>query len=250
MTAGAIPKRAMVLGAGLGKRMRPLTDRMPKPLVEVAGRTLIDRVLDRFAAIGVRDVVVNLHYHADKLERHLARRDDMRVRFSHEPELLETGGGVRKALPLLGAEPFFVANADVLWLDGAQSALARLACAWKDSDMDALLLLTRAATAFGYEGRGDFFLDPLGRVRRRRGHEVAPFVFAGVQILHPRLFDGAPDGAFSLNLLFDRALEAGRLWAIAHDGLWFHVGTPESVAATEAALGYAPARPRSAAGAT
>lgn len=242
----AMPRRAMALAAGLGKRMRPLTETIPKPMVEVAGRALIDHVLDRFAAVGVKQVVVNLHYHRAVLEAHLKTRRDLDIVLSPETELLETGGGVKNALKLLGADPFFVANADVLWFDGATSALARLAQAWNGKEMDALLLLQRAVTAHGYDGAGDFFLDPLGRVTRRRGQLVAPFVFAGVQILHPRLFKTAPAGAFSLNVLYNQAEEAGRLWGVAHDGLWFHVGTPDSIAATEAELGYVSAgtRPR------
>jgi MurNAc alpha-1-phosphate uridylyltransferase len=232
------PQRAMVLAAGLGKRMRPLTDTVPKPMVEVAGRALIDHVLDRFAAIDMRDIVVNLHHLRAKLEAHLASRRDMRITLSTETELLETGGGVTKALPLLGDAPFYAANADVLWYDGATPALARLRQAWDDEKMDALLLLQRTVTAHGYDGSGDYFLDPLGRAKRRRGNAVAPYVFAGVQILHPRLFKDAPSGPFSLNRLYDRAEEAGRLFGVAHDGLWFHVGTPDSIGATEAELGY------------
>ena len=234
----AMPKRAMVLAAGLGKRMRPLTDTIPKPMVEVAGQALIDHVLDRFAAVGVRDIVVNLHYLRAKLEAHLAARRDMRITLSPESELLETGGGVTKALPLLGGDAFFAANADMLWYDGATPALGRLAEMWNEEKMDALLLMQRTVTAHGYEGQGDYFLDPIGRGKRRRGQAVAPYVFAGVQILHPRLFKDAPQGAFSLNRLYDRAEEAGRLFGVAHDGLWFHVGTPESIAATEAELDY------------
>lgn len=233
-----VPKRGMVLAAGLGKRMRPLTDTLPKPMIEVAGRALIDHVFDRFATIGVRDLVVNLHHLRAKLEAHLATRQDMRITLSPETELLETGGGVTKALPLLGNDPFFAANADVLWYDGATPALARLAQAWDDEKMDALLLLQRTVTAHGYDGLGDYFLDPVGRAKRRRGNAVAPYVFAGVQILHPRLFKDGPKGPFSLNRLYDRAEEAGRLFGVAHDGLWFHVGTPDSIAATEVELGY------------
>jgi MurNAc alpha-1-phosphate uridylyltransferase len=232
------PQRAMVLAAGLGKRMRPLTDTIPKPMVEVAGRTLIDHVLDRFASVGVRDIVVNLHHLRAKLEAHLATRRDLRITLSPEHELLETGGGVTRALPLLGDAAFFAANADVLWYDGATPALARLAEMWDEDKMDALLLLQRTVTAHGYEGQGDYFLDPMGRARRRRGQAVAPYVFAGVQILHPRLFEDAPEGAFSLNRLYDRAEEAERLFGVAHDGLWFHVGTPDSIAATEEELDY------------
>jgi MurNAc alpha-1-phosphate uridylyltransferase len=238
-----MPKRAMVLAAGLGKRMRPLTDTVPKPMVAVAGQPLIDHVLDRFAAVGVRDIVVNLHHLRAKLEAHLAARRDMRITLSPEHELLETGGGVAKALPLLGDEAFFAANADMLWYDGATPALIRLGELWDEENMDALLLMQRTVTAHGYDGQGDYFLDPLGRAKRRRGQAVAPYVFAGVQILHPRLFKDAPQGAFSLNRLYDRAEEAERLYGVAHDGLWFHVGTPDSIAATEAELDYMPPAP-------
>lgn len=233
-----MPKRAMVLAAGLGKRMRPITDTIPKPMVEVAGQPLVDHVLDRFASVGVHDIVVNLHHLGHKLEAHLQRRRDMRITFSPETELLETGGGVTKALPLLGSGAFFAANADMLWFDGGTPALARLAEMWDEEKMDALLLLQRTVTAHGYDGAGDYFLDPLGRAKRRRGQAVAPYVFAGVQILHPRLFKEAPQGAFSLNRLYDRAEESERLYGVAHDGLWFHVGTPDSIAATEEELDY------------
>jgi len=232
------PQHAMVLAAGLGKRMRPLTDTLPKPLVRVAGRALIDHVFDRFAAIGMNEIVVNLHHHRPILEKHLKERRDLRFVLSPETELLETGGGVAKALSHLGSGPFFVSNADTLWFDGATPALARLAAAWDDDKMDALLLLQRTVGAHGYDGAGDFFMDPLGQATRRREELVAPFVFAGVQILHPRLFADAPQGKFSLNVLYDRAEAKGRLYGVSHDGLWFHVGTPESVTATEMELGY------------
>lgn len=230
----------MVLAAGLGKRMRPLTDNLPKPLVPVAGRTLLDRVLDRVEAAGIERAVINLHYFQDIMEAHLADRRSPRIELSPEPDLLETGGGVKNALPRLGREPFYVANADVLWLDGTSPALKRLARAWNDETMDALLLLHPTVTAIGYDGVGDYFADPLGRLHRRRGAELAPFIFAGVQIIHPRLFANAPDGAFSLNRLYDRAEEAGRLWGLRHDGLWFHVGTPQGLAETEALLADPP----------
>lgn len=239
------PAVAMILAAGLGKRMRPLTDTLPKPLVPVAGRTLIDRVLDRFEDAGISRIVVNLHYFRAALEAHLAARATPRIELSPETDLLETGGGVRHALGKLGPDPFYVANADVLWLDGKRPALRRLAAAWNDGAMDGLLLLQPTPTAFGYEGPGDYFCDPLGRLRRRHGNEVAPYIFAGVQILHPRLFSGAPSGAFSLNRLYDKAQAEGRLWGIIHDGRWFHVGTPEGLAETEEELGVP--RPRAAA---
>lgn len=229
------PHSAMALAAGLGLRMRPITDRLPKPLVPVLGRTMLDRTLDRFAEAKVARMVVNTHYLGSMIHDHLADRPDIVI--SDESDSLETGGGVAQALPLLGEQAFFVANSDIIWLNGATPALQRLAQAWDDGTMDALLLMQRTATAFGYDGAGDFFLDPLGLPRRRREREVAPLLFSGVQILHPRLFEGAPSGKFSLNVLYDRALAAGRLRGIVHDGEWYHVGTPQGLAEVEAVLG-------------
>jgi MurNAc alpha-1-phosphate uridylyltransferase len=232
----AVPERAMVLAAGLGERMRPLTDARPKPLVTLHGRTLIDSILDRIEAAGVAEAVVNLHYFGDMIRDHLKTRTRPRIVFSPEEARLETGGGVRRALPLLGPAPFFVINGDVCWLDGRTPALVRLAEAWDEATMDALLLLHPTAFAVGYEGRGDFMLDSEGEVRRRAEREIAPFVFAGIQILHPRLFDGAPDGPFSLNLLYDKAAANRRLRGLRHDGEWFHIGTPEGLLEVEDAL--------------
>ena len=226
-----MPSHAMVLAAGLGLRMRPLTLERPKPLIEVAGRTMLDRVLDHLDAAGIGSVVVNSHYKSEMISAHLAGRPS--VALSHEEVLLETGGGVAKALPLLGAEPFVVANSDIVWLDGATPALARLAAAWDGAAMDALLLFHETTAAFGYEGRGDFFLDSLGRPQRRGEREVAPYLFAGVQLLHPRLVRDVPAGPFSLNLLYDRALAARRLFAIVHDGEWYHIGTPDALPEAE-----------------
>lgn len=233
-----LPEAAMVLAAGLGKRMRPLTATRPKPLVEVAGRTLLDRALDHLRAAGVRRAVVNVHYLADRIEAHLARRSEgLDIAISDErAALLETGGGVAKALPLIDADPFFVINSDNMWVDGPVDTLRLLAQRWDEESMDALLLLVPLARATGYEGLGDFHMDPVGRLRRRNGLRVAPFVFSGIQILSKRLFADAPDGAFSLNRLYDRALEAGRLYGLVHPGLWFHVGTPGAVNETEALL--------------
>lgn len=231
---GTNPMRAMVLAAGLGTRMRPLTDKTPKALLSVGGRTLLDRALDRLDETGVEVAVVNLHHLGDRIERHLKGRQRPRIVFSDEREgLLETGGGVRKALPLLGTEPFFAVNADALWLNGAEDALGRLARRWDDAAMDALLLLHSTVDAYGYAGMGDFRLEPDGKVRRRPEQEVSPYLFAGIQILHPRLFHGSPGGAFSLNLLFGRAIDEERLYGIVHDGEWFHVGTPEGLADAE-----------------
>jgi MurNAc alpha-1-phosphate uridylyltransferase len=224
----------MVLAAGLGVRLRPITERLPKPLVAVHGRTMLDRVLGHLDMAGVPHRVINLHWHGEMIRRHVTGRPG--IEFSEEPELLETGGGVAKALPLLGSNPFFVCNADVVWRNGSIPALLRLAAAWDDERMDALLLMQPTATAFGYEGSGDYFLDADGRAIRRRPRQVSPFLFAGVQILHPRLFDGGPRGKFSLNLLYDRAQDAGRLFGIVHDGEWYHIGTPAALAAADQLL--------------
>jgi MurNAc alpha-1-phosphate uridylyltransferase len=225
----------MVLAAGLGTRLRPVTDAIPKPLVEINGRPLLDHALDRLTAAGVESVVVNVHYKARMLAEHLARLDHPRIELSEEAELLDTGGGVAQALPLLG-EAFFVVNGDVFWLDSKDSALFRLAGAFDPVAMDGVLLLQRTVTAIGYDGSGDYFLDPLGKPRRRREREVAPYLFAGIQLLHRRLFDAAPGRVFSLVRLFDRAEAAGRLSAIVHDGEWYHVGTPEGLALTRERL--------------
>ncbi|MCH8002327.1 MAG: nucleotidyltransferase family protein [Proteobacteria bacterium] len=231
-----MPQRAMVLAAGLGERMRPITDTLPKPLIELRGRTLLDSILDRVAAAGVPEAVINLHYLGEMIEARLVPRERPRVSFSHEETRLETGGGVRKALSLLGADAFFVINGDVCWLDGHTPALERLAAAWDDEEMDALLLLHPTAFAVGYAGVGDFVLAPDGRMRRRRESEVSPFVFTGIQILHPRLFEDAPEEPFSLNLIYDKAGAAERLWGLRHDGEWFHIGTPEGLRDVEDAL--------------
>ncbi len=216
----------MVLAAGLGLRMRPLTETVPKPLIMAGGRSMLDRVLDHLEAFGIEAVVVNSHYLGDRIAAHLSARAKPRTTLSAEETLLETGGGVAKALPLLGDEPFFVINADIAWLDGPVPALDRLADAWREDSMDALLLMSRAVIAHGYEGCGDHFMDARGVLRRRDDRDVSPYVFAGVQLLHPRLFAGAPQGAFSLNRLYDKAETARRLFGIVHDGEWFHLGTP------------------------
>lgn len=231
----SVPQSAMVLAAGLGTRMRPITDRLPKPLVVLGGKALLDHALDRLVAAGVPRAVVNVHYKAEMIARHLEGRREPAIALSVEDELLETGGGILKALPLLD-EVFYVVNSDVFWLDGKVPALRRLADAWDGERLDALLLLQRTTTALGYEGVGDFIVDPLGGVRRRREREVAPHLFAGVQIAHRRLFAGEKPGKFSLNRLWDRALGAGRLAAIVHDGEWYHVGTPEALALAETRL--------------
>ena len=235
--AGAVPP-AMILAAGFGKRMRPITDSIPKPLVQIRGQAMIDHVLDRCSDAGVTEAVVNLHHLPEKLRSHLSKRAAPNIRFSDEPEILDTGGGVAKALPHFGDSAFIVANGDVVWLDGQVPALSRLLDAWDEERMDALLLLQPTVSAVGYEGKGDFVMGTEGELRRRREYEIAPFVFAGVQILHPRLFESAPDGPFSLNLLYDMAIMEERLFGLRHDGLWYHVGTPEAIGEVEEYLAY------------
>jgi N-acetyl-alpha-D-muramate 1-phosphate uridylyltransferase len=230
-----VPQSAMVLAAGLGTRMRPISDSEPKPLIEIADRTLLDHAIDRLALAGVERVVVNVHYKAEMVIAHLAGRDHPHIEISRETELLETGGGVAHALALLG-EWFFVVNGDVFWLDGKEPALARLAAAFEPADMDAVLLLQRTVTAVGYDGLGDYFLDPLGTPRRRGEREIAPYIFAGVQLLHRRVFDAVAERRFSLNGVYDRAERSGRLHAIVHDGEWYHIGTPEGLTTTRARL--------------
>jgi MurNAc alpha-1-phosphate uridylyltransferase len=228
---------AFVLAAGLGTRMRPLTDRMPKPLVPLAGRALIDHVLDRLAATGITRAVVNVHHMADAIERHLAGRRMPQIVISDEREaLLDTGGGALKALAALGSEPFVVHNSDSVWIERRVSNLTRLMAAFDERRMDSLLLLAERTTSLGYDGRGDFVLDPEGRLARRPKDAETDFVFTGVSILHPRLLDGAPAGAFSLNVVWDRAIAAGRLYGLLLDGEWMHVGTPEAVGAAEQRL--------------
>lgn len=209
--------------------MRPLTEETPKPLLEILGGSLLDRVLDRLAAAGVRRAVVNTHHLGERIAAHLEGRRAPEVVLSPEADLLDTGGGVLNALDALGDGPFYVVNGDVLWLDGRRPALRRLAEAWDERRMDALLLVHPTVTAHGYDGLGDYFVDPLGRARRRGQREVVPYAFTGVQVLHRRLFDYAPAPPFSLNVLYDQAEAAERLYALPHQGMWFHVGTPEDL---------------------
>lgn len=239
------PDTAMVLAAGLGLRLRPLTNKLPKPLLELAGRTLLDRALDHLHAFGVSTVVINLHYLGNLIEAHLANRNSPSVVYSHEEDLLlETGGGVTKALPVLGEKSFFVINSDITWTDGSQPALRWLTCSWDSTEMDALLLLHPVEAATGYNGAGDYSIKALdhpgmpaiGQLNRRGDRSSAPFVFTGVQILHPRLFGGAPEGPFSLTQLYDRAEQAGKLYGIVHDGDWHHIGTPSGLIEAEAVI--------------
>ena len=231
------PKKAMILAAGLGKRMRPLTATTPKPLVEVAGKALIDRSLDRLVDAGVETAVVNVHWLADLVEVHLARRSAPKIEISDErAALLETGGGIVHALDKLGPDPFLLFNSDSFWIEGSRPNLDVMFEAWDETRMDALLMLASTVETVGYSGPGDFVMDRDGLLARREERKVAPFVYAGTALLHPRLFEGAPEGAFSLNTLFDRAIEADRLFGVRMDGLWLHVGTPEAIGKAEAKI--------------
>ena len=256
--SGLAPRRAMLLAAGLGTRMRPLSAAVPKPLLPLGGRPLLDHALNRLAAAGVTRVVVNAHWLADRVEAHLlARRGPPDTVLRREDELLDTGGAVAAALAAgaladaedagaedaedaedagaAGTAPFFVVNGDSYWLDGPTPALARLAAAF-DAEVDGVLLVHRTFQVHSDVGSGDFHMDELGRLRRREEQEIVPYVYAGVQLVSPRLFAGAPPGRFSMNALWDRALEAGRLRAVVHDGLWFHLSRPEDLSEAEQAL--------------
>ena len=234
-----VPQVAMVMAAGLGKRMRPLTATRPKPLVEVAGKALLDHTLDRLRAAGVRKAVVNVHYLADAIEAHLRNRvTGIETVVSDERDLLlETGGGLVHALPLIDADPFLVVNSDNLWVDGPVDSLRLLGSSWDDARMDALLLLVPLARANCHTGTGDFHLSPTGTLRRKRPGAVAPYVYTGIQIISKRLFRGElPTGAFSTNLLWDHAIAEGRCFGAVHQGLWFDVGAPPNIKKTEEVL--------------
>ena len=231
------PDKAMVLAAGLGVRMRPLTDRMPKPLVSVAGRPLLDHVLDKLGDAGISQAVVNVHYLPDQIIEHVRNRKRPHVIISDErDEVLGTGGGVVKALPSLGNTPFFHLNADTMWIDGVRPNLARLAETFDPARMDILLLMAPTASSIGYEGNGDYAMLPDGALRKRKEHQVVPFVYAGVAIMSPAIFAGAPEGQFSLTRMFDAANEQERLFGLRLDGTWMHVGTPDAIGAAEEAF--------------
>jgi len=230
------PLKAMVLAAGLGKRMRPITDTTPKPLVPVAGKTLLDWGLDALQAEGVQQAVVNVHYLADQIEAHASLRATPRITISDErDQLLDSAGGIVKALPLLGDEPFFILNADTFWLDEAPSSLSRLAALWDSERMDILLMLASMDDVTGHSGSTDFLLDREGRLARAKG-DPAGLVYAGAGIVHPRIFAGATARPHSLNAYFDRAIADERLFGMTMQGRWITVGTPDAIAPAEAAV--------------
>jgi MurNAc alpha-1-phosphate uridylyltransferase len=234
----AILDTAMVLSAGLGRRMAHGGNPLPKPLVVLAGKALIDHVLDRLAEAGVKRAVVNVHHKAELITEHLKARTRPAIDISNErAALLDTGGGVKKALPRLGPGVFLINNADSLWIEGVGANLARLASAWDDARMDCLLMLALASHSRGYQGRGDFALASDGRIRRRRvEQEMLPFAFTGVSLAHPRLFADSPERTFSLNVLWNRAIGGGRAYGLRMEGVWMHVGTPAALAEAEATL--------------
>jgi MurNAc alpha-1-phosphate uridylyltransferase len=237
MTSAKRPNSAFVLAAGKGERMRPLTNTLPKPLVQLGGKPLIDHVLDRLAAAGIKRAVVNVHYLADEIEKHLAHRAAPKIIISDERDkLLDTGGGALRALPKLGDGPFVIHNSDSVWIEGLGSNLDRLLGGFDENLMDSLMLVAPLAASIGYDGPGDFQMDSTGHLTRQTGPRLAPFVFAGVSIAHPRLFESAPSGPFSLNKLWDRAIDKGRLYGLRLEGVWMHVGTPDALREAEAAL--------------
>jgi N-acetyl-alpha-D-muramate 1-phosphate uridylyltransferase len=241
----AVPKSAIVLAAGFGKRMLPLTERIPKPLLVISGKTVLGRSIDHLREAGLDRIVVNAAHLGEKVAEFIKDLRDERVMLSAEDEPLETGGGVVKALPLLGADPFYVINGDSVWIDGMKSPLLRLAESWDSDRMDVLLMLMPIAWVPNFSGLGDFIMDQDGRLERRQEAVVAPYAYMGLSIINPALLDDAPTGAFSLNWLYDRAQEAGRLFGVPHDGLWYHISTPEDleIARARFANGHAPAVP-------
>lgn len=232
--------RAMIMAAGFGTRMRPLTNKIPKPLVKVQGRALIDHVMDRLVEAGVKTIVVNIHYMGDQIKAHVEKRKDVEIIISDETDsILDSGGGIFKALPHFKGEPFYHANADTVWVEGASHALERLKAAWNPAEMDALMLLASTVTTVCYDGRGDFMMDADGRLSRVPEGRISPFVWMSMEILHPRLFDGMQPGKFSINPLWDKAIAKGRLFGQRLDGVWMHIDRPEAVKQSEEYLAYA-----------
>ena len=232
--------RAMIMAAGFGTRMRPLTNKIPKPLVKVRGRALIDHVIDRLVEAGVKTIVVNIHYMGNQIKAHVEKRMDVEIVISDETDsILDSGGGIFKALPHFKGEPFFHANADTVWVEGASHALPRLKAAWNPNEMDALMLLASTDTTVFYDGRGDFMMDAEGKLSRVPEGRISPFVWMSMEILHPRLFDGMQPGKFSINPLWDKAIAKGRLYGQRLDGVWMHIDRPEAIKQSEEYLAYA-----------
>lgn len=233
-TSHAMPQKAMVFAAGLGTRMRPISDHTPKPLIAVGGKPMLDHMLDRFAAAGVGEAVVNVHYRADQIEAHLAGRSHPHIVISDERErLLDQAGGIAKVLPHLGSAPFFICNTDAFWLEGPRSNLQALAARWDPAIMDILLLVAATTSSVGVDWPGDFLMEADGRLQRRTEREVAPFVYSGIGIVKPELFRDMPPGPQRLSPYFFAAAEKGRLYGQRLEGQWLHVGTPEAIGQAE-----------------
>ncbi len=232
-TQSPVIRTAMILAAGYATRLRPISTHMPKAMVPILGKPILGYILDRLKEINLEELVINSHHLADHLHQYLARQTGIKITLSEEKEILETGGGIKQALPLLGNQPFYVINGKIIWFNTSHNTLQHLAEQWDDNKMDVLLLLQPAIKAVGYHAAGDFHLFADGTVRRREDGEVAPFVFSGIQIIHPRLFDRSPTGKFSLNVLYDQAIANRRLYAVRHDGEWLHVSTPQDIREVE-----------------
>lgn len=229
--------RGMVMAAGLGVRMRPLTNDRPKPLIEVDGRTLLDHAIDRLVEIGIKFIVVNVHYKGEMIIAHLKKRKDVEIHIQDEREkLLDTGGALKKALPLFKGEPFFTYNSDSIWIESYASNLRGMAQRWNEREMDCLMLMAPTFNSIGYDGRGDFTMDAVGRLSRRESQRIAPFAWPGVQVIHPRLIERGQGEVFSTNRLWDIAAEEGRLFGIRLDGKWMHIGSPDAKLEAEAYL--------------
>ncbi|MBX7146621.1 MAG: nucleotidyltransferase family protein [Alphaproteobacteria bacterium] len=228
-----LPDQAVILAAGLATRLRPITQDMPKALVPIHGRPIIDFIFDQLKNINIKNVVVNAHYFYEQIEHHLQKYSDFNIQISREKEILETGGGIKQALSFLKNDIFFVINAKILWSNGKINVLKRLVNFWDSKKMDALLLLHPTVSAVGYEGMGDFFLDQNGLVSRRKNLQISPFLFTGIQLLHPKIFQNTPDGFFSMNLIYDKLIQDKKLYGIRHDGEWFHISTPKHLIEVE-----------------
>jgi N-acetyl-alpha-D-muramate 1-phosphate uridylyltransferase len=237
MSSSTIPKTAMVFAAGLGQRMRPITEKIPKPLIKVGGKALIDHCLDRLAEAGVERAIVNVHYLADQIEAHLAEREAPKILISDERDkLLDQGGGIKRALSILGDDPFLLCNTDAFWLEGPRANVARLAAGWDPARMEVALLVAATVAAVGVDWPGDFTMTSDGRLIRRQEREVAPYVYAGLAIVKPSLFRRQEEDIFRLAPIFFEAAEKGRLIGVRGDGVWLHVGYPDAIAEAERAI--------------
>ncbi|MBL8686017.1 MAG: nucleotidyltransferase family protein [Alphaproteobacteria bacterium] len=228
---------AMILAAGYATRLRPISNHTPKAMVQIMGKPILGHILERLKEISLKQIIVNTHHLGTVVKTYLEQQPKhFNIQISEEKTILETGGGVKQALPMIGTQPFYVINGKIIWFNGGQNSLLNLASHWNNKTMDVLLLLQPVTKTVGYQGSGDFHLNADGSLKRRQDDEIAPFVFSGIQIIHPRLFQDSPDGSFSLNVLYDRAIAQGRLFGVRHDGTWLHISSPQDILAVEAYL--------------